>query len=206
MPANVIKIGANEIAGELKARANKTPGELQKAMKRAAMRGRAMLVRRTPKDLGQAKAGWKTSKFVKSAKGGEIDLYNDNPYVGVLERGARPHKVSFEGRMAIYEWVLRNIPPAMSGPVQPYNRKTKTGGRKEFNRKSEEGLEVAAMEITTAIIRKLRLKGQKPRYFVKKSMDELNKDFGKMLNEQIAQYAKRRAKRAAARAAKGGHQ
>jgi len=192
---SVIKIGANQIGGELKARARKTPGELQKAMKRAALRAQAVLVRRTPKDLGQAKAGWRISEFVKGTKGARVDVYNDVPYVGVLERGARPHKVSMEGRMAIYEWVMRNIPPAMHGPVQKYSRKTQTGGKKAFKAYAQEGVEAAAMQITDAIVWKLRKKGQKPTFFVRKSMDELNRDFGLQLQKQIQAYAKRRAAR-----------
>ena len=181
MASNVIKIGPNQIAGELRARANKTPGELQKAMKRAALRGRAMLVRRTPKDMGQAKAGWKTSDFIKGSKGGRIDLYNDNPYVGVLERGARPHKTSNEGIAAIHGWVWRN---------RAYF---------QFEAETRKAAKAEALGIAYAIAAKFEKVGQEGTFFVKKSMDELSKDFGKQLNEQIERYAKRRAARASAK-------
>jgi hypothetical protein len=149
-----------------------------------------MLVRRTPKDLGQAKAGWRVSKPIKGSRGVRVDLYNDAPYVGILELGARPHSVSMAGRIAIYEWVLRNIPPAIQGPVQK-----RTGGRKALSAQHSEGLDAAAMDITNAIVQKIRKKGQAGKFFVAKSMDELNRDFGRELNRQISAYSKRRAKR-----------
>jgi len=180
----VIKIGANEIGRELKARARRTPGELQTAMRRAALRGRAMLVRRTPKDLGQAKAGWKVSQFVKGTTRARIDLYNDNPYVGILERGARPHKVSMEGIAALHAWVWRNR------AYFKFSAETRKQGKAE------------ALGIAYAIAAKIEREGQAPLYFVRKSMDELNRDFGVQLNDQIEKYSKRRATRAATRAAK----
>lgn len=192
----VIKIAANKIGGELTARARKTPAELTKAMTRTAHRGRAMLARRTPKDLGQAKAGWRVSKPIRSAGGARVDLYNDAPYVGILELGARPHGMSLEGRMAIFEWVLRNIPPSpVQGPVQ--HRREKSGGRSGMNKRHAEagGVDAEAMDITNAIVRKIRQKGQKGKFFVLKSMEEMNRDFGANLDKQITAYAKRRAKR-----------
>jgi len=150
-----------------------------------------MLVRRTPKDLGQAKAGWQVSKPKPGSQGAEVSLYNDAPYVAILELGARPHKVSLEGRIAIYEWVLRNIPPTpVSGPVR--HQREKSGGRRQMQQDSTEAV---AMQITQGIVRKLFKKGQKGKFFVAKSMDELNRDFGRELNSQIAKYSKRRAKR-----------
>lgn len=190
----VIKIGADQIAGELRARARKTPGELTKAMVRSAHRAKSLLVRRTPKDLGEAKAGWRVSQPIKGTRGARVDLYNDAPHVGVLERGARPHGVNLEGRMAIYEWVLRNIPatPAMSGPVQAGKRRSHSLGRGGRPKKLKED---QAMEITNAIVWKIRKKGQKGHFFVKKSMEEMNRDFGKELNKQLNAYSKRRASR-----------
>lgn len=190
----VIKIGADKIAGELAARERQTPGEITKAMLRSARKAQALLVRRTPKDLGQAKAGWRVSKPIKGTRGAAVDVYNDNPYVGILERGARPHGVSLEGRMMIYEWVLRNIPatPAASGPVAPGKRRTHGLGRGGRPKKIKED---QAMEITNAIVQKIRKKGQKGTFFVLKSMDELNREFGGELQKQIDAYSRRRAKR-----------
>ena len=98
---SVIKMTHQQIGPELAARARKTPGVLQKATKRSAMRARTLLARRTPKDLGQAKAGWKVSQFIKGTKGGRVDVYNDVPYVAILELGDRPHGVNIEGSIPI---------------------------------------------------------------------------------------------------------
>lgn len=181
---SVIKMTHQQIGPELRARAKKTPGVLQKAMKRSAMQARTLLARRTPKDLGQAKAGWKVSQFVKGTKGGRVDVYNDVPYVAILELGARPHSVSLEGRIAIYEWVVRHY-----GQFRARHE----GGRAK--RRSSEQREREYMDITNAIVQKIRKKGQDPTYFVKSSIDQLSKDFGKELDKQIAAYSKRRAKK-----------
>ena len=180
---SVISLKPGQVAGELKARARKTPGEITKAMMRSARRAQAMLVRRTPKDLGQAKAGWKVSQAIKGTKGARIDVYNDNPYVGILERGARPHPVSKEGVAMIHAWVWRN---RMHFPS------LKTAGG---NAKTGKGAKAEALNIAYAIAAKIKREGQKPKYFVKDSIPELQKDFAVELNKQIEAYSKRRAAR-----------
>lgn len=187
----VIKIGPNEIGREIRARNRQTPAIVKRALVRSARRGRALLVRRTPKDLGQAKAGWRVSVPISGSKRAAVDLYNDTPYVGILEMGARPHRVSLEGRVAIQEWVRRNIPPVpVSGPVRA--PKFKTGGRRAMQAKSSEA---QVMAITEGIIWKLRTKGQEPTYFVKKSIPELQEFFVKEVDAAISKASKRRANR-----------
>lgn len=179
----VINMGHGQIGPELIARAKKTPGVINKAMKRSAMKARTKLARKTPKDLGQAKAGWKVSSLIKGTSRSRIDVYNDAPHVGVIELGARPHGVNLEGRIAIYEWVLRNIPrEELIGPRRKGSRMKKL--------KNDQ-----AMKITQAIVHKIRAHGQKPTYFVRSSMDEITAEFGKEVEKQISAYAKRKAKR-----------
>lgn len=179
----VISLKPSEVAGELRARARRTPGEITKVMMRSALRARTMLVRRTPKDLGQAKAGWKVSKLIKGTKGARVDVYNDNPYVGILERGARPHPVSREGVALIHAWVWHNR--ALFDSLR-----TNTG-----RAKSSKAAKAEALQIAYAIAAKIKREGQKPKYFVRDLLDELNRDFGKELAKQINDYAKRRAAR-----------
>ncbi len=185
-----IALTPKQLGPELRARARRTPGELTKAMLRSARQGQALLVRRTPKDLGQAKAGWRVSQPIKGTKGARVDLYNDNPYVGVLEEGARPHPVNMEGRIAIYEWVRRHYAGMrkMSGPLRP-------GEKRKMRRPAKSGAEKEILDITNAIIQKIRKKGQKGTHFVKNSMDDLVNDFSKNVNKQITDYSRRRAKR-----------
>ena len=173
-----------QIGPELAARAKRTPGMLQKAMKRSAMKARTLLARRTPKDLGQAKAGWRVSQFVKGSTGGRIDVYNDVPYVAILELGARPHAVSLEGRIAIFEWVIRHY-----GQFRARHESGRAKSRSSDQRERE------AQDITNAIVQKIRKKGQDPTYFVRSSIDELSKEFGKELEKQIVAFSKRKAKR-----------
>ncbi len=77
--------------------------------------------------------------------GGGAVLRNDAPYAGVVEAGARPHPVSREGVENIRGWVERKLGLA--------------------DREAESA--------TWGIVNKLRRVGQKPTYFVRKSLPEL---------------------------------
>lgn len=175
----VIKIGEHEIGRELRARERRQPKVMKRAMVRAARHGRTLLARRTPKDLGQAKAGWRISTPIKGKTRAAVDLYNDVPYVGILEHGARPHPVNLEGRVAIQEWVRRH-----------YRILQHEGGPKRGKKREQ-----AILDITNAIIWKLRTRGQKPRYFVKRSIPELQEFFAKEVDRQIQKESRRRASR-----------
>lgn len=170
--AATIRISPDDIAKELLAKAARIPGVTQKAMRLSAAYGRVLLAHRTPRDTGKAAAAWKP---IPTKKG--VDLYNGAPYVGVLEMGARPHPVSAKGRENIRRWVYRN--------------------RLKFSRVDAQGNPISEEEmidrITEGIIRKLRTKGQRPRYFVRRSMPELNKHF---ISEVARQLRKEESKRA----------
>jgi hypothetical protein len=130
-----------------------TPAELQRVLiktrqslpeifKDAAFvsgeRSRATFVRKSPVDTGRHRASWKTKK---SAAG--VLVENDAPYAGIIERGARPHAVSEEGREAITRWAMRKF-----------------------------GISVdEAEKMAQGIINKLRAHGQKGTFVVEKNLD-----------------------------------
>jgi hypothetical protein len=150
-----------------------------------AHRGRAIIVRRTPTDLGQLKASWKVRQPVVSADAKLqtiSELKNDAPHVMVVELGARPHAVNPQGWSAIYEWVRRHpelytgsgkkSDPTWQGPNVPKMRRTKklraAGPLRPF-----QGPDPELTAITNAIVWKIRKHGQKPTYFIRNSIPDL---------------------------------
>lgn len=150
---------------------------------RGAERGRTFIVSKTPTDQGQLRASWKVRPGIPSAiaRGTQMlaELLNDAPHAGIVERGARPHPVSPEGWMAIYDWVMRHR--VELGIVT-------AGGRARRARPSRVplaaasgvpgggvGLDAEAAKITAGIVFKLRMRGQKPTYFVKDNLDVLRR-------------------------------
>lgn len=77
----------------------------------AARFGEGHLRKVTPKDRGMAQASWSYRKGPKNARPPTPVAWieNSSPYIGILEKGARPHPVSLEGQRAIYEWVERHF-------------------------------------------------------------------------------------------------
>lgn len=138
-----------------------------------AHRGRAIIVKRTPTDMGQLKASWKV-------KPGEVEfaghtstlaeLINDAPHIAMVELGSRPHGVNPEGWLQIYEWVRR------------HHRGGKLGGKGRMRTQRRatveesrpfHGPDPVIADITNAVVRKIRMFGTKPTLFVRRSMDEL---------------------------------
>ncbi len=137
----------SQLAKRLKLRRHQIREAVMAGARRGARGARAVLVIRSPKDRGNFKAAWRSKSFLR--KSGEIArVSNDAPYAGIIERGARPHGVNKEGREALFHWV-----------------------RRHFSDSTEE----EQIGITYAIINKIRLKGQKPTLFVRKSLPDLRK-------------------------------
>lgn len=178
---------------QLPKRLERKHADLLRAIARGALagahRGRTFIVRKTPVDQGQLKASWKVmpgaaALYAGTSKGALYagkdslrlaELRNTAPHAGIVELGARPHKTSAEGWLAIYDWVVRHR--VELGLV------TKTGkarrvrkGTVAVNAKLPDGgkgLDPEIASITWAIVLKLERKGQEPTYFVKSSLDAL---------------------------------
>lgn len=72
------------------------------ALRSAAEACRGRLTKKTPVYTGMLKAGWRVKPLVGSDHGWGVE--NPVPYMGVIEKGARPHGVSKEGIEALTRW------------------------------------------------------------------------------------------------------
>lgn len=84
---------------------------IMRAQRSACHAGKVIVKRNTPKDRGLAQNSWQANMGPKNARPPTpvAWLSNSAPYIGILEKGARPHRVSLEGQRAIYEWVERHF-------------------------------------------------------------------------------------------------
>lgn len=178
MGADVIAIGIEDLPAELARAEGAVLRAVVRGMRLGCERARAIMVKRTPTDRGELRASWKV-------KAGELatELINDAPHAGIVELGARPHKVSAEGWAAIYEWVRRH--PALYG--QKRARTKVSGTLADLARIGPfKGLDTKISSITWAIVKKINREGQKPTFFVQKSMDELRAALASEIEKQLA--------------------
>lgn len=84
---------------------------VMRAQRSACHAGKVIVKRATPKDRGLAQNSWQANMGPKNARPPTPAawLSNSAPHIGILEKGARPHKVSLQGQRAIYEWVERHF-------------------------------------------------------------------------------------------------
>lgn len=146
----------------------------------AAHRGHAMIRNHTPSDTEQLSNSWRVKNQMRGAGGRFVKtqpkiavLMNDAPHAGIVEMGARPHKVSPEGWWAIYEWVERHFPEASDedGMVDAY------GHDPGFSR------------ITWAIVRKIGREGQKPTHFVRNKLPTFTAQVTQEVGRAMAKHA-----------------
>jgi hypothetical protein len=163
----------------LEAALDRTERKVRRAIARGALagahRGRAVVVRVTPVDLGPMKAGWKvnpgTADFEGDLDGVLATLVNNSPNIAAVELGSRPHPMSPEGWTAIYEWVRRHY------------RGGKLGGKGRMRPRLEttvtmrpyHGEDPVISEVTNAIVHRIAVKGTPARLFVKNALPEIRR-------------------------------
>ena len=135
---SVKKIDIGELAFEMVKDNKARKWAVEKGIERAAHRGRALLVKKTPVDRGNMKAAWKA---------GDDYIYNGAPYAGIVEEGARPHKVNREGIEALTGWAGRVLGVS----------------------------ETEAESVAWAIAKKIEKEGQEGLFIVKDSMGDLKR-------------------------------
>lgn len=174
--------------------------KIEKAIKQAGMRAtrkaahgaKAILVKRSPKDLGQLKASWRVGK---SGGGGDtVEVFNDAPHAGIVEHGARPHPVSAEGRKAIREWVIRHFgfPGSKKrGTRRLVGENQVTVGCKVRGSRRTADMNAEIDRVVEGIIHKLNTKGQKPTFFVKNSMADIRALLEVELAAELAKVGRR---------------
>jgi hypothetical protein len=101
---STINMDPTQIGARLRSDASGLPRALTQAMFSGAQRGRSWILDKTPIDRGILKNAWRVLKSSQL-----VELVNDQPYAGVMERGARPFKISKEGIIALAGWVKRKI-------------------------------------------------------------------------------------------------
>lgn len=150
-----------------------------------AHRGRAVMMKRTPVDMGQLKAGWKVKPGATEFTGPDTtlaELANDAPTIAMVELGSRPHKVNPEGWLAIYEWVRRHYRGGKLGGKGRMRRQLRMGD----DERPFHGPDPVISAITNAIVWRIRKRGQKPTFFVRNSLDELRAVMAAELERAIA--------------------
>jgi hypothetical protein len=144
---------------------------INKGVIAGARAGRAVLVKATPTDQGQLRNSWKVSRARASGQAfADVELINEAPHAGIVERGARPHKVSAAGWAAIYAWVVRHR--------KAFGFKTKSGRAKAHKPtrgdvRTRTDIDPALASITWAIVKHIEKYGQKPTYFVRNQVDPI---------------------------------
>jgi len=161
----------------LRSDATNAPKAIFRAMVSSAQRGKGFLVAATPVDRGILRNAW---KIVKSSATNEVQLVNDQPYAGVMERGARPFKMGRAGIEAIKGWVGRQL---RAGKIilkpKPRNAiahltdayKVRFKSRPKLSKGAER--QQAIESITWAIVKTIEKVGIKGRRFVMNNLDKL---------------------------------
>ena len=190
----VINIKPEEVAGMIRARTISVRRALVRGCDRAALRSQAVMAKRTPTDQGQLKGSWRVHLGALDTSGAVVELaalINDAPHAGIVELGARPHKVSPEGWAAIYAWVVRHR--HLFGFV------TKSGRTKAHKPKIGQVFgkvdvvpELAG--ITWGIVKRIEKEGQKPTFVVRDSLPVLEAILKAEVDKQIARVASEKGK------------
>ena len=151
-----------QLARRLRQDAGRLPGVVARGLHRAAHRGRALLVSLSPVDTGQFKNAWRVLNRPPSLQ--PPSIHNAAPHAGIIERGARPHAVSAEGREALRRWVRRVL-----GAELKLNLRAQSPGGRVRTRDFEAQVE----SIVRGIVQKLARVGQKGHFLVEKNLDRL---------------------------------
>lgn len=163
--------------------AESTGRAIVRGVRRSMGKAKRHLASVTPKDTGKTRKAWKvktsgTPTEVTSSFHGDIGIIaNDSPIIGILENGAPPHPVNEEGQEAIFQWVLRHIRlvgNTTTGYAAVHASELSKGTRTR-RMQTVDGGEALARRITYLICRKIRTKGQAPKFFIRDSLELIAK-------------------------------
>lgn len=144
--------------------AKKLPIAFQKGSLKAAHRTRAFLVRNSPVDTGTFKNSWVVVGNGNGVNGGSR-VHNFSPIAGIIELGARPHKVNRAGIEALTLWARRKILTGMTRKAY-----VASGRKPPKTKKGRSWKDVEAENIAWAIAKKLEKVGQKGTYLVQNNI------------------------------------
>lgn len=196
------KVKPDEMAGVLRSHARAFPEAVAAGALVAAHRGRTLLVRTSPVDTGMYKNAWRVVDLAYASERHVIELDNDAPHAGIIELGARPHKVSRAGIEAIAGWVRRKL---LRGGYAQIRRSASAesfaagGGKRKltasaaaYRAKASWSLDEEATKIAWAIAKKIEKEGQKPTYHLLNSLPKLRRFLIEEVNRQVERVLKRR--------------
>lgn len=199
-----VVIAPSKLGMRLRLDAKLAPLAVQAAMVSGAHRGRSYIIRHTPVDRGVLKNAWRILTML-----GVVDLVNSQPYAGVIERGARPFKISREGLENLVGWVKRKLigqghrdnaewaarrtasfERDQYGPVSPF----KQYGPKQRRAKSrvqvlkDDFLDKEARRIAWAIAKKFERLGMKGKFFIRQNLPTLVRLAADEINRFLSKY------------------
>lgn len=99
---STVTIDAGSLGARIRSDSVGAPLAVKRAIFSAMHRGRSYIVDKTPVDRGILRNAWRVIRLSDGA-----ELVNDQPYAGIMERGARPFKISSAGLWALKAWVMR---------------------------------------------------------------------------------------------------
>jgi hypothetical protein len=111
------------------------------------------------------------------------------PHSGIVESGARPHKVSLQGIIAIAEWVVRKL--RLRTRRRASDRWRSKSPEREFRTRKYGWAE--ALGIARAIAKKIEREGQQGRYFMRDALPKARQFYHEELNRITQGVAARSA-------------
>jgi len=176
---STITLEAGQLGARLRSDANGAPKAVQRAMFSAGQRGKALLVKDSPVDRGILRNAW---KVVRLSDG--VEIVNDQPYAGIIEMGAKPFKMSAEGRKALEGWVYRKI---LQGTItlKPLKGKARKSAKSRLEQQAE--------SIAYLIARKFERVGMKGKRFVYNNLDKLAELMDGEINRFLSSFFDRSA-------------
>jgi hypothetical protein len=185
-----------QLGARLRSDAKGAPKAVFNAMYSAAQRGRSFIIGKSPVDRGILRNAW---KVIKLSSIQTVELTNDQPYAGIVERGARPFKMSSTGIFYLKGWVMRKL---KSGEMYPEGAQTKISWAKGWSKKlktakgeslitskrkrkfSKDELEKAAESIAYAIAKTFEKYGMKGKRFVLNNLTKL----AELMDGEVKRY------------------
>lgn len=137
----VIKIEPGDLSKMLRGEGERVREAIKLATKAAALKLKTYLVRQTDK-LGITYQGVYKGGF----RATDNSVVNDAPHAGIVEMGARPHKVSKEGREAIKRWAMIKL-----GLAEPEAEEASWGIAKTIEMVGQEGYHVMRDAVPMAV-------------------------------------------------------
>jgi hypothetical protein len=140
---------------------------------------------KTASDTMQLRKSWHVQPhagLVEDSSGDVLlvaEVVGDAPHTGIIERGARPHSVSAEGRARIREWVIRK---GLVSLMKPKSLRRGAFGPRQMVAKrltrgeAESEFAYLVDEVVWGIVHKIEREGAKPHYIVQRRLVQFTKD------------------------------